>query len=73
MKAATNTQPAFVACLLISIHAAREGGDSSSVVCLIDSCISIHAAREGGDFFRVNGVVVKTISIHAAREGGDPS
>ena len=34
---------------IISIHAAREGGDSSNVACLTDSCISIHAAREGGD------------------------
>ena len=34
---------------VISIHAAREGGDVY-ITCLINVvCISIHAAREGGD------------------------
>ena len=34
---------------MISIHAAREGGDSEIVATLLLSTISIHAAREGGD------------------------
>ena len=33
----------------ISIHAPREGGDSTGYVCLQHSKISIHAPREGGD------------------------
>ena len=33
----------------ISIHAAREGGDSSRVFSKLSYIISIHAAREGGD------------------------
>ena len=33
----------------ISIHAAREGGDTATVIAVIAACISIHAAREGGD------------------------
>ena len=34
---------------MISIHAAREGGDRSAVDDLGAILISIHAAREGGD------------------------
>ena len=35
---------------MISIHAAREGGDlPSAVVMFLSFAISIHAAREGGD------------------------
>ena len=34
---------------MISIHAAREGGDSASLVTTACNGISIHAAREGGD------------------------
>ena len=33
----------------ISIHAAREGGDSGLDADKLDGQISIHAAREGGD------------------------
>ena len=33
----------------ISIHAAREGGDSRLVSATATAVISIHAAREGGD------------------------
>ena len=33
----------------ISIHAAREGGDSGRGIVEWDEVISIHAAREGGD------------------------
>ena len=34
---------------LISIHAAREGGDDTPVDTPAEETISIHAAREGGD------------------------
>ena len=57
---------------VISIHAAREGGDA--VECLIEFArrISIHAAREGGDSSAYIGSShALYISIHAAREGGD--
>ena len=55
----------------ISIHAAREGGDTiarghTAVLWII----SIHAAREGGDR-AVCACFLVRISIHAAREGGD--
>ena len=56
----------------ISIHAAREGGDTAG---LEDKMrvyiISIHAAREGGDVYITCLINVVCISIHAAREGGD--
>ena len=57
---------------VISIHAAREGGDNRLAQCAPETCISIHAAREGGDV-DVRGTVFigADISIHAAREGGD--
>ena len=35
---------------VISIHAAREGGDCYGAAEFRDGGISIHAAREGGDF-----------------------
>ena len=65
-KAEGNTVPS-----LISIHAAREGGDGGgcAVVCVAD--ISIHAAREGGDAENQGRLDSYEISIHAAREGGD--
>ena len=56
----------------ISIHAAREGGDTiaKQINWLIP--ISIHAAREGGDMHNCAlDVASPAISIHAAREGGD--
>ncbi len=57
--------------VLISIHAAREGGDGSHK-CRVAVCvISIHAAREGGDPRARTVVATSSISIHAAREGGD--
>ena len=34
---------------IISIHAAREGGDNNMIYIFISIIISIHAAREGGD------------------------
>ena len=57
---------------VISIHAAREGGDDIEdwVNGLMD--ISIHAAREGGDKVETPETPEEVvISIHAAREGGD--
>ena len=55
----------------ISIHAAREGGDSDVYGILAVLNISIHAAREGGDVLYRPFVGADVISIHAAREGGD--
>ena len=36
----------------ISIHAAREGGDTMDMLLQQRVLISIHAAREGGDLLR---------------------
>ena len=49
VKAATIESALIDAIMAISIHAAREGGDSG--VCALTGFyrISIHAAREGGD------------------------
>ena len=49
VKAATSECPQFVFNQMISIHAAREGGDPPSAWCGLLGYISIHAAREGGD------------------------
>ena len=50
VKAATSAVRIFSASSDISIHAAREGGDSTSLVFTSSPLrISIHAAREGGD------------------------
>ena len=57
---------------MVSIHAAREGGDETvgcNLVC--DVRVSIHAAREGGDFRIARACRCRAVSIHAAREGGD--
>ena len=57
---------------IISIHAAREGGDFLELILAEEQAISIHAAREGGDLIII--AVARNagiISIHAAREGGD--
>ena len=72
MKAATCLCPPPRRVSLISIHAAREGGDACGYNRECNPVISIHAAREGGDrpaawWSSVTG----HISIHAAREGGD--
>ena len=56
---------------LISIHAAREGGDADGLNRRTSREISIHAAREGGDGGSRHKVWDAYISIHAAREGGD--
>ena len=58
--------------VFISIHAAREGGDTVTSCSTPSYDISIHAAREGGDNTEPRRQAVKPISIHAAREGGDP-
>ena len=50
MKAATVETPETPEEVVISIHAAREGGDGLLVALNRQPCvISIHAAREGGD------------------------
>ena len=49
MKAATDYTGSEPETVLISIHAAREGGDQHDVSQLVCDGISIHAAREGGD------------------------
>ena len=56
---------------VISIHAAREGGDKEQITEPFCGEISIHAAREGGDLVHVCPKFGGVISIHAAREGGD--
>ena len=57
---------------MISIHAAREGGDKPKGAVPFAAYISIHAAREGGDTDAcIARIYPNTISIHAAREGGD--
>ena len=49
MKAATPPFFVYALYVLISIHAAREGGDKVAYILLNITQISIHAAREGGD------------------------
>ena len=71
MKAATKSSDASSARKAISIHAAREGGDSSGMSFPNKCNISIHAAREGGDYNVIPSFPTYIISIHAAREGGD--
>ena len=56
---------------VISIHAAREGGDLVNGGGNVTDQISIHAAREGGDNDLSGYTDDAVISIHAAREGGD--
>ena len=71
MKAATQ-RPREATCLsIISIHAAREGGDWNEDGFRSRAIISIHAAREGGDLVVFAREPMIDISIHAAREGGD--
>ena len=71
MKAATKSRKSPKIPIPISIHAAREGGDSVSPAQMQLINISIHAAREGGDGAFVKIFIGYCISIHAAREGGD--
>ena len=56
----------------ISIHAPREGGDTTlKNAGLQAATISIHAPREGGDATPTGQAQRSPISIHAPREGGD--
>ena len=72
MKAATRAKMLEIAFEIISIHAAREGGDIAFFSAALSTLkISIHAAREGGDGGKRPLHVTMLISIHAAREGGD--
>ena len=72
VKAATLPHCGGVCVYLISIHAAREGGDEATLPSSGDIlAISIHAAREGGDVVFTVFQSTVFISIHAAREGGD--
>ena len=49
VKAATRNCRQYTYQHVISIHAAREGGDKAAAQGMPDINISIHAAREGGD------------------------
>ena len=71
MKAATDEAVGAFNWKRISIHAAREGGDSERLSVMLTDVISIHAAREGGDDEVKRCRFDNYISIHAAREGGD--
>ena len=55
MKAATLQTVMMLVRLMISIHAAREGGDIAIGSEKYIRNISIHAAREGGDLANVIG------------------
>ena len=55
VKAATKELPVDLNDIAISIHAAREGGDTFRGYILRPRDISIHAAREGGDAFPKRG------------------
>ena len=71
VKAATKGILNLAYKLVISIHAAREGGDVTLADYKAALRISIHAAREGGDPADADMPLSPDISIHAAREGGD--
>ena len=49
VKAATERLPSSQSTVIVSIHAAREGGDPCQPPFGFRFRISIHAAREGGD------------------------
>ncbi len=71
VKAATRAYADRIKRFFISIHAAREGGDTPAASAKAPEEISIHAAREGGDGI-IRAIKLRgMISIHAAREGGD--
>ena len=71
VKAATSGRSMEQEGYMISIHAAREGGDITPETVRNLAIISIHAAREGGDYTDTPTDTPADISIHAAREGGD--
>src|ERR1017187_8612742 len=71
-RAATQEQGPNRALYVVSIHAAREGGDAwRPGVSEHHVEVSIHAAREGGDAQEKAQFKSEGVSIHAAREGGD--
>ena len=49
VKAATLPALAALPHAMVSIHAAREGGDDIQIFAVYRIGVSIHAAREGGD------------------------
>ena len=55
VKAATKSNTVIICGRAISIHAAREGGDSIIGAVKLRTMISIHAAREGGDLVSLMG------------------
>ena len=72
MKAATGALPDIITAIVISIHAAREGGDRpkcklSQRVFLFQSTPPVKAATLADRM----KAMLEAISIHAAREGGD--
>ena len=72
MKAATQRETPHIIAREISIHAAREGGDTRptrlmSLLWTFQSTPPVKAATFRHAFFRL----FTAISIHAAREGGD--
>ena len=78
MKAATNLPPEIDARFIISIHAAREGGDLEERKEQMLKGISIHAAREGGDlvyggYNRVHQAFQSTPPVKAATLSVSPS
>ena len=72
MKAATVIYPTGHVDTIISIHAAREGGDGIDAIgyiteSLFQSTPPVKAATYAG----LESTIAGWISIHAAREGGD--
>ena len=73
MRGATELIRFRMAETIISIHAPREGSDSSIWRKKVDRLISIHAPREGSDDLEKGIDAYFAISIHAPREGSDRS
>src|ERR1022692_1528692 len=44
--------------VMVSIHAAREGGDLQSLAVVAVTVVSIHAAREGGDLCMFDSIQI---------------
>ena len=73
VKAATERKAKISFDRVISIHAAREGGDQYDLQFVLRANISIHAAREGGDNGKfasspVNSVFQSTPPVKAATQ-----
>ena len=72
MKAATASTPKGVMATVISIHAAREGGDAAN--CMDDCIYAIFQSTppvKAATILSEENSLGDDISIHAAREGGD--